>query len=127
MSASKEKKPRKQSEKVNIPLSIVKVERVRDIEKEHFQNIERRFRYLDRIEKNDSTVAVKIRKYMYYVKTPYSSDEIRAMNQEEFDKLRRIIYHKFYYYDIRRDELSNYIEKHKNMFNFLRVMPLVEG
>ena len=72
-------------------------------------------------------MAVKIRKYMYYVKTPYSSDEIRAMSQEEFDKLRRIIYHKFYYYDIRRDEISNYIEKHKNMLNFLHDIPMIEG
>ena len=113
MSFGKEKKNRRKYEKSNILLSLEKIEPACEIEKEHFQglerNIERRFRYQNRIESDDkfAIIAVKIEKNMYYVKTPYTNDEIRAMNKEEYDKLRRIIYQKFFYFNDNKEKLLN--------------------
>ena len=92
------------NKKRDIPMRLICIEPISNIEKKKMDGIEKRFRYSERcMETNDrfntmAILAIRIRKNMFYVQTCYTVDTVRNFSNYEYDKLRRDIYHKFCYY-----------------------------
>ena len=98
----------------NLSLRLLKIENITEIEKEEVHGVEKRFRYSDRCSEFNTVTILPIRigSLMFYIQTSQTQEEIREMSNVEFDKFRRLIYHKFFYYNIlKKEKIQNRIEK----------------
>ena len=112
--------------KQNLSLHLLKIENITEIEKEEVHGVEKRFRYSDRCSEFNTVTILPLRigSLMFYIQTSQTEEEIREMSNVEFNKFKRLLYHKFFYYLLKKEKIQKRIEK---LQNILRSISPVAG